>query len=320
MDLIYYGPMRKLFFLIYLIPFYLFANLSEVEIQNRLNLLSYDKNFKLVSLETIKVKKEYSIFDVKLESIHPLIKKKFITNFFWYRPHGIKKRALLTILPPVLDVTPFDKIWAHQFATHHNFQVFILKYNEKINDEKRPLSDFNMGVASALTSARLMIDFAETKKQIDTKKIATYGMSLGGVLSSLFLSIEPRVDAGVLIVAGGNLGEILAKSDQSTVERYRMARMRAENIETVEELEAKMKDLILFDPLIFAPTRNPEDVYMVIAEDDLSLPTKNQIELWESFGRPKHLNFPGKHFPVIFKNLFQHKFIYKFLENRLGQE
>ena len=127
--------MKNLLFLIYFLPFCLLANLSEVEIQNRLNLLSYDKNFKLVSVETIKIKKQYSILDVELESIHPLTKKKFKTEFFWYRPHGIQKRALLTILPPVLDVTPFDKIWAHQFATHHNFQVFILKYNEKISKQ-----------------------------------------------------------------------------------------------------------------------------------------------------------------------------------------
>jgi hypothetical protein len=312
--------MKILLFLIYLIPFCLFANPSEVEIQNRLDLLSYDKNFKLVSIKKIKVKKEYSILDVELESIHPLTKKNFKTEFFWYKPYGSQKRPLLTILPPVLDITPFDKIWAHQFATHHNYQVFILKYNEKIDDENRPLSEINMGLASAMTSARLMIDFAETRREIDSTKIATYGMSLGGILSSIFLSIEPRVDAGVLIVAGGNLGEILAKSDQSTVERYRNARMKAENIESEEELEARMKDLILFDPLLFASRRSPEDVYMVIAEDDLSVPTKNQIELWESFGRPEHLNFPGKHFPVIFKNLFQHKFIYNFLENRLGQE
>jgi hypothetical protein len=311
--------MKILLFLIFLIPFS-FANLSEVEIQNRLDLLSYDKNFELVSIKKIKVKKEYSILKVELESIHPLTKKKFKTEFFWYKPYGNQKRPLLTILPPVLDITPFDKIWAIQFAKHHNLQVFILKYNEKIDNEKRPLSEFNIGLASAMTSARLMIDFAETRSEIDSTKIATYGMSLGGILSSIFLSIEPRVDAGVLICAGGNMGEILAKSDQSTVERYRKARMKAENIETVEELEARMKDLILFDPLVFSPMRNPEDVYMVIAEDDLSVPTKNQIELWESFGRPEHLNFPGKHFPVILKNLFQHKFIYNFLENRLGKE
>jgi cephalosporin-C deacetylase-like acetyl esterase len=150
-----------------------------------------------------------------------------------------------------------------------------------------------------MTSARLMIDFAETKKQIDTRKIATYGMSLGGILSSVFISIEPRVDAAVLIVAGGNLAEIMAKSDQGIVEKFRKARMKAENLSSVEELENKMKETFLFDPLIFAPRRSPEDIYMVIAEDDISV-TKT-IGALEKFWKTPGIKSSGKHFPVILK-------------------
>ncbi len=312
--------MKAISFIFFLVPLCLFANISNDEIQKRLDLLSYDKSFKIQSIVRVKTKRDYEILNIKLTSLHPMTKKEFVTEFFWYRPFTTEKRALLTILPPVLDITPFDKIWAHEFTERHNFNVFILKYNEKLDDETRPISDFNIGLASAMTSARLMIDFAETREEIDTNRIATYGMSLGGILSSIFLSIEPRVDAGVLIVAGGNLAEILSKSDQSMVERYRRARMEAENLSTVEELKDYMNKVFLFDPLYFAPLRSSEDVYMVIAKDDISVPTKNQIELWESYGRPENIQIPGKHFPVILKNLFQHKFIYDFLEKRLGQE
>ena len=311
--------MKKIILVILFYPLCLHS-ISLEEVQKRLNLLSYDKHYKLISVTKTKSKKKYSILEVKLESIHPLTKKKLTTDFLWYRPNGAGKRSLLTILPPVLDVTPFDLIWAAQFAGHHNYNVFVLKYNEKLSDENRPIADINLSLAAVMTSARLMIDFAETKREIDTRKIATYGMSLGGILSSIFISIEPRVDAAVLIVAGGNLPEIMAKSDQGIVAKFRKGRMNAENLETVEELENKMKETFLFDPLIFAPQRSPEDIYMVIAEDDISVPTKNQLELWEAFGRPQELSIPGKHFPVILKNLFKHKFIYNFLNDRLDRE
>lgn len=311
--------MKKILLILFFFPFSLYSITSE-EVQNRLNLLSYDKNYKLISITKVKSKKKFSVLNIKLESIHPLTKKTLKTEFLWYRPVGFGKKPLLTILPPVLDVTPFDLIWATRFASRHNYNVFVLNYNEKLSDENRPISEVNISLAGVMTSARLMIDFAETKKEIDTRKIATYGMSLGGILSSIFISIEPRVDAAVLIVAGGNLAEIMAKSDQGIVEKFRKARMKAENLETVEELENKMKETFLFDPLIFASRRSPKDIYMVIAEDDISVPTKNQLELWESFGRPQELSLPGKHFPVILKNLFQHKSIYEFLNDRLGRE
>lgn len=311
--------MKKILLILLFFPFLVFSITPE-EVQNRLNLLSYDKNYKLISLVKVKSKKKYDILNIKLESIHPITKKTLKTEFLWYKPVGLGKNPLLTILPPVLDVTPFDSIWAARFAGHHNFNVFVLKYNEKLNDENRPISAINISLAAVMTSARLLIDFAENRKEIDTRKIATYGMSLGGILSSIFISIEPRVDAAVLIVAGGNMAEIMAKSDQGTVEDFRNTRMMAENLESVEALEAKVRETFLFDPLVFASRRSPEDIYMVIAEDDLSVPTKNQLELWESFGRPQELTLPGKHFPVILKNMFQHKFIYKFLNDRLGQE
>lgn len=315
--------MKKILLIILLCPLNLFPqtfSISPEELQKRLDLLAYDKFYKQISVTEIKSRKKYSVLEVRLESIHPLTKKKLKTEFLWYRPNRIGNNPLLIILPPVLDVTPFDLIWANQFASRHNFNVFVLKYNEKLNDENRPISDVNIALASVMTSARLMIDFAETQKKINTKKIATYGMSLGGILSSIFISIEPRVDAAVLIVAGGNLAEIMAKSDQGIVAKFRKSRMKAENLESVEELEHKMRETFLFDPLIFAPRRPAQDIYMVIADDDLTVPTKNQLELWEAFGRPQELSLPGKHFQVILKNLFQHKFIYEFLRIRLGQE
>jgi hypothetical protein len=160
--------MKKILLIILFFPICLYSITPE-EVQNRLNLLSYDKNYKLISVTKVKSKKKFSVLNIKLESIHPLTKKTLKTEFLWYRPNGVGKKPLLTILPPVLDVTPFDLIWAAQFAGRHNFNVFVLKYNEKLSDENRPISDVNISLAGVITSARLMIDFAETKKMILVK-------------------------------------------------------------------------------------------------------------------------------------------------------
>ena len=42
------------------------------------------------------------------------------------------------------------------------YNVFLLKFNEKINDYDRPLKDFNRALVSIVTSARLLIDFSDT--------------------------------------------------------------------------------------------------------------------------------------------------------------
>lgn len=303
-----------------LISFGDYLNPSTDEIEKRLNALNYDSGYKVEGFKLKKMKRDYKVFKVNLSSTHPWTKDELKTEFFYYKSMDQEKRPLLIIIPPVVDITPFDKIWAHQFVHKHGYNVFILKYNEKINDYKRPLSDFDRAFVSIMTSARLLIDYAEKDPSIDSSRVGTYGMSLGAMLAAMFLGIDKRVDAGVLIVGAGNLPEVLETSDQAIVKKFREQKMAMENLATPKEFRKALEKNISYDPLFFAPRRSKEDVYMVMAMDDTSVNTKNQLELWEAFSRPDFLSFPGQHFPVIFKNLFKHAPIYKYLEKRLSNE
>ena len=49
---------------------------------------------------------------------------------------------------------------------------------------------------------RRSIDYLETRPDIDTAKVAYYGLSWGGYLGGLMPAIEPRLKAVVLLVAG----------------------------------------------------------------------------------------------------------------------
>jgi hypothetical protein len=73
-------------------------------------------------------------------------------------------------------------------------------------------------------------------------------------------------------------------------------------------------------PLFFAPRRSPEDIYMVIGKNGDKVHTKNQLILWEAYGRPEYFAWNRNHFPTIFFNLFNHDSILYFLERRLNKE
>ena len=303
-----------------LISFAGYAQIDSDELEKRLKSLDYNKAYTVASFKLHRMKRKYKVFKVKLLSTHPWTNKELVTEFYYYKSMEQEARPLMIIIPPVLDITPFDRIWAHQFVAKHGYNVFILKYNEKINDNERPLSDINRTFVSIMTSARLLLDYSEKDPNIDSRRVGTYGMSLGAILSAIFVGIDKRVDAGVLIVGGGNLPEILQTSDQGTVRRFREAKMEMENLKTPEEFKLALEKNFSFDPLFFAGRRSKEDVYMVMAMDDTAVASKNQMELWEAFNKPEYMSFPGQHFPVIFKNLFKHAPIYKYLEERLGKE
>jgi dienelactone hydrolase len=296
--------------------------LPKEEIERRLKLLDYDKNFTVLSKKKYREKLNYEIYKVRLASKHPnfRISLPLITDFYWYRPKFSKPQPLplVIISPPIVGVDPLEKILANNFTENDPFyNTFILDYDEKINDKNRPLSALNDSFIKSIVQGRLLLDFAETQKEtIDSKKIACYGMSLGGIMSALLLQVDPRVKAAIIIVGGGNFPEILRNSKQSIVKGYREARMKVEMIKTLDELENKTRSLLLFDPLYFASLRPPRDVYMVLALEDTAVPTKNQKELWEAFRQPASMQYFSNHAPTIFKNLPFHTAIVNFLNWR----
>ena len=299
--------------------------LSPEETQRRFKMFDYDHHFKVLSVKKYREKIDLEIFLIKLESINPVDHSPLITEFYWYRSRLAgkpKPKPLIIISPPIMGVDPLEKLIAVAFTSNDPFcNTFIIKYDEDINDKTRPISAISNSFLKSTTQARILLDFAETQKEfIDVTKMACYGMSLGGIMSALFLEVEPRLKAAIIIVGGGNFPEILAYSDQFIVKGYRRARMKAENIKSIDELIKRVRESILFDPLFFASKRAARDVFMVMADKDKAVPTKNQLELWLAFGKPENNNFNDGHFQTMLLNLPKHKPLMEYLKRRLNLE
>ncbi len=58
------------------------------------------------------------------------------------------------------------------------------------------------------------IDYLETRKDIDSSRIAYYGLSWGGALGAILPAVEPRIKANVLYVAGLLFQRALPEADQ----------------------------------------------------------------------------------------------------------
>ena len=61
---------------------------------------------------------------------------------------------------------------------------------------------------------RRSIDYVETRKDLDAGRIAYLGLSWGSAMAPFMLAIEPRVKAGVLVVAGLNFQKALPEVDE----------------------------------------------------------------------------------------------------------
>jgi dienelactone hydrolase len=61
---------------------------------------------------------------------------------------------------------------------------------------------------------RRSIDYVETREDLDSGRIAYLGLSWGSAMAPFMIAIEPRVKAGVLVVAGLNFQKALPEVDE----------------------------------------------------------------------------------------------------------
>jgi cephalosporin-C deacetylase-like acetyl esterase len=74
------------------------------------------------------------------------------------------------------------------------------------------LYEMRSGLSLSVVDLRRAVDFLETRPEVDKDRITYVGGSMGGILGGLFASVDNRVKAPILIVAGGNWPYLLKNS------------------------------------------------------------------------------------------------------------
>jgi len=131
---------------------------------------------------------------------------------------------------------------------------------------------------------RRVVDYLETRRDVDTTRIAFFGLSLGAQLGPTFLALEPRLRTGVFFSGGFETWDIPPETD----------------------------------PVNFAPhVRQP--VLMVNGREDFDLPYATaQVPMFRALGTAdkRHAVFEGGHIPAHPQQAI--KEVLDWLDARLG--
>ena len=151
----------------------------------------------------------------------------------------------------------------------------------------------------AVIDARRLIDWLAGHSRIDSSRLATAGVSLGGIQAALLAGIEPRIRAGAFLMAGGGLGEILHDSAEVPVRTFRDRMMRSHGLETREDFVSWMRvytDPV--DPLRYAGNLDPATVLMASGRFDRVMPGDRVDALWRALGEPRRIKLPAGHYQL----------------------
>lgn len=269
----------------------------------------------LLSFELASKERGYNIYEGTVDGINPIDGSPFPSSFLYYQSDKIGKRPLVLIQPVIRGITPVELGLAKFFASE-GYHAFISKIPEDISDTNRPMSDFDNFLLRATAAVRSQLDILAARSEVDESKIAAIGSSLGGIRTTLLLGVDPRPRAAMIYVAGGDIPYILANTDQELLVNYRNYRMRTDGISSLKEYENRVRAQMEVDPLELAPYIKTDRLQMVISQNDLTVPTSKQYQLWSALGRPKAEIVGAGHVGSVITSYFHRKKILQFFQKR----
>ena len=149
-----------------------------------------------------------------------------------------------------------------------------------------------LAMRQGICDVRRAAAWLASRKDVDPEKIGVAGVSLGGIVGSVALAVDPALKQGAFLLAGGNLAKILWEMPEGA--RYRKAWIDAGK--TFADLETLTKP---FDPLTHAGRLVGKRVFMMAGNVDEVIPPDYARALWEKAGMPPIVWYDCGHYSAV---------------------
>jgi len=177
---------------------------------------------------------------------------------------------------------------------------------------------------SAVVDMRRLVDWANTRPEIDASRIMFVGFSMSALVTATLLANEPRVSGGVLMMGAANLADVF------TICGNRAGEVRNHVLSsfgwTIDRYHEFFDTLFApADPVRFAGRYAPDRILMIDAMFDDCMPESSRAALWEITGHPRRVTFLYRHRSAFYSltplglNVSRRK-IYRFLDETLRDD
>jgi hypothetical protein len=202
-------------------------------------------------------------------------------------------RAVI-ILPPTGGENVLDNKWANTLCKR-GFRVAILQRWELLPEEQIGLSMYDRMSLRALVA---VLHTSEYFAHTGAKSIGLLGTSLGAIQGAAAVGFDPKIKAATLIVGGIGLHEILANSDEQGITALRDARMQLWGTK-LDAYQAALDKAISIEPGDFIGFSGPKKVLSIVALKDKTVPTANQMKMYDAFGKQELITLNKDHFGAV---------------------
>jgi dienelactone hydrolase len=155
-------------------------------------------------------------------------------------------------------------------------------------DIDRILTAWRQGICDVRRAAAWL----SSRPDIDPDRIGVAGISLGAIVASIAVAVDPAIREGAFLLAGGDLSTILWQMPEGKAFRARWIASGR----TLADLKF-LTDPV--DPLAFAPRLKGKRVLMMAGRVDEVIPPSCARALWEAAGRPPIRWYDCGHYSAV---------------------
>jgi len=267
-------------------------------------------------LKLIKEKRKYRIYEGSFAAGLDDAGDDSPITFEYYQQPGDTVSPVVLLLPILNGTKHLMRPFATLFAKK-GYAVIIVDTVQRTTllDD---LQDPEPSIRQVAQRHRRVIDWVESRPELDVSRLGVFGASLGG-FNALYLSaLDDRVSVASFALVGGSLSEVLVNSDERRIAEA-VTQVKAELSLDDEQLMAYLDERILTDTLTIAPHVNADRILMVLAKRDKSVPYSSQLELYEAMGRPESITLPTGHASTAAYIFYLRSRILRFFDRKLAE-
>ena len=233
----------------------------------------------------------------------------------YYDINGDQPVPVILVLPILGGSNGISSAFARFFA-RKGYAVVLVHRQKKYKDLEH-LDYMDLVLRQIVLDHMQAIDWLETQSDIDTSRIGVFGISMGGIKSALVSALEPRVRAGVVALAAGDIPYVLSYSEDRGVRKKRDKVLQRQNL-TVEQLYQRLSQQISCDPITYAPYMDARKILMILACFDTAVPYRKGLELKEKMGNPETIYLLSGHYSSLLYWFYIQKEALTFFDHKLA--
>jgi len=229
----------------------------------------------------------------------PLIAPDFkptepVVEFEWFESPQPGKRPAI-IFNPILGGDYYLERGLCRFFAKQGFHVALIHRKTLKMSPEHSIGRIEILLRQGVIRIRQVIDWVSTQERVDSKRLGSFGISMGGIAVAITAGIEPRLSAHVIALAGGPIADILMTSNDKMLKKPRKQYLSVNQMDAAtlaQELKARVKT----DPIRLSAYANANEILMFVALFDRTIGRNHTMNLWRSLGRPEIIYLPTGHY------------------------